>query len=159
MPPPFLYIGSDILPKSQKQQLEKYSVVATRYFVFFLQLMQHSKLLLSHLVKNLPSFRKTEKPNVPPFNSHRGYRQGKHQGVQKLRLSDIHHPDNHHLKTFITPYLKSDVHHLRGSSLKTGITSDILHLLDVHDPLTEFRHSSPQTFYLKSVIHHLRHFT
>ena len=70
------------------------------------------------------------------------------------RLSDIHHPDIHHLRqsspqTFITPYLKSDIHHPGHSSPQTFITSDIHHL----------RRSSPQTFitpYLKSDIHHLR---
>ena len=75
-------------------------------------------------------------------------------------LSDIHHPDIHHLRhsspqTFISPptyfqtFITSDIHHLRRSSPQTFITSDIHHL----------RRSSPQTFitpYLKSDIHHLR---
>merc|ERR1719275_584331 len=71
------------------------------------------------------------------------------------RLSDIHHPDIHHLRhsspqTFITPYLFSDIHHLRHSSPQTFITSDIHHL----------RRSSPQTFitpHLKSDTHHPGH--
>ena len=71
------------------------------------------------------------------------------------RLSDIHHPDIHHLghsspQTFITPYLKSDIHHLGHSSPQTFITSDI------HHPLAKIRCSSPQTF-ITSNIHHLRH--
>ena len=66
------------------------------------------------------------------------------------RLSDIHHPDIHHLRhsspqTFIT----SDVHHLRHSSPQTFITSDF------HHPLPKIRHSSPRTF-ITSDIHHLR---
>ena len=55
--------------------------------------------------------------------------------ISLIRLSDIHHPD---------------IHHLRRSSPQTFITSD------VHHPLPKIRHSSPRTF-ITSDIHHLRH--
>ena len=70
-------------------------------------------------------------------------------------LSDIHHPDIHHLRhsspqTFITPYVKSDIHHPGHSSPQTFIT------LDIHHPPPKIRHSSPRTF-ITSDVHHLRH--
>ena len=85
-------------------------------------------------------------------------------------LSDIHHPDIHHLRHSSPIVAESDIHHPGHSSPQTFITSDIHHLRhssppywiqtfitsDIHHPLPKIRHSSPQTF-ITSDVHHLRH--
>ena len=60
-----------------------------------------------------------------------------------VRMSDIHHPDIHHLRHSSPIVVESDIHHPGHSSPQMFITSDFHHL-SIHHPLGKIRHSSPQ---------------